>query len=1319
MALFVMITAAGISQETSWLLTLECEWEATFFGHRISRQPVRLVTPLSLDDETAIRWYLDEFSCTSPFQLGKAKEASQRIASFAQLVSSLFIKHNSTLQRALHRAPSIFIEPRFSSSNSSLAGFPWEALEDVDNWHGAIRPGTPICVVRSTLGLDPHDGPSMPRTICPSAFRCRNVLLISSRSLDSRDILPDLLTLPLVGLVESLPVDRRPRLHFARPATWSNVCALIKAHEPGFFDIVHFDVHGVYVEGEVKSEGKMCLQLSPPQVKDSKSDVDSDSKPKGPQGLINFQEISKTLGKAQVKLVVANACRSASLDRGWQNNLAATLVSAGVPYAIAMSYNISADGARIFTQMFYYAILSSRDPWNAARLGRTSMRANGDRHARFGQVVKVQDWMVPVLYAATSLDFSVVTSNQSRKHASMSGITTAEPGDDYPRGRAYDISRIEDLAFGKAAPHSGCKVLLIHGTGGIGKSLLLRYLSWWWEITRGFSRTFYLDFAERLWTTNDLEILIHSSTLQSRPNNAELPTRHNYHNGGAGEGGLSGWLHRLSIHSGSANTRVAAQDKTRAERTRPEDEAGYVSTAIILDNLDAVAAHNEEGGSRAYAWNLRLRSEFFEKLQESTGPGDVIILCSRVSLSWMEIQKMGNTLQYELGPPASSADFGAITSQLECSGATEKYSERDEAIAIQNITDFMSHHPAALQAVTGLMANHRFTARRTYRFLHEMVFGFKQQPSSEAPLEERIRALVPPDIQDFSITPHCRISMDLQLAFNSASKDPMLITFLAIVGCYRQLLPPDLGEVEDIIKELAGLIQWEHEFRPPSLKLALSWLEIWGLIDLSATTGRGYIYLNPLIWYTLQYLFTKAFADVTIALAKYIGYASFVKFTMTRLSIGRLDTLGPVPANELEKASEIVSIAIALTHLTPTDTTHELLIEGLAHDSSIVSNMRIVRTFKVMLGPRVNPPHYSYFSAIFALESLSSRFGERNDLAQLEAIEGLCNLLAPNDTASFTSWVSLGLERSKALEKNNSSHPSWLYFDFAFRFLCNSTHLIQERRGLTREWNPGPLNADLVDLQSEPFAPIPRGNEYYTPYHLGRLAASIKTLLGANISRCPLVIINKLRSDIVRSCDILLDDNTTPGVLRKQSRKIRKFFSVEFESMPDMMQVYSLVLPVFSTSPTVLDLLRDLGTADLETQSTYDQIVEAIGKYEKGSDINTSGFLHLAGAMSAWNRDDLEGAMEHLRAAKRTVPDEDKIMTINLWYLYAKVYSKAVSTAPLGSREREQEKRKLCEAIAQIMRLIELNPELEVQVRDDPALLNLGRRLKMLFDDDG
>jgi hypothetical protein len=105
--------------------------------------------------------------------------------------------------------------------------------------------------------------------------------------------------------------------------------------------------------------------------------------------------------------------------------------------------------------------------------------------------------------------------------------------------------------------------------------------------------------------------------------------------------------------------------------------------------------------------------------------------------------------------------------------------------------------------------------------------------------------------------------------------------------------------------------------------------------------------------------------------------------------------------------------------------------------------------------------------------------------------------------------------------------------------------------------------------------------------------------------------------------------------------------------------------------------------------------------------------------MSAWHRDDLEGAMEHLRTAEKLISPEEMVMKTILWYSYTKVYSKKVGAWPLGSSERQEEKKNLSEAMAQVMRMIEVDPGLEEQVKDDPALLDLGRRLRMVFVDDG
>ncbi|CAM1506010.1 Fc.00g116470.m01.CDS01, partial [Cosmosporella sp. VM-42] len=1255
MTLFIHITQASTFKEGSWLLDLKCKWHDHLFHHE-REWPVTFSMPLTRDDMELLRWYLDEFSSKSPFQLEKAKDAAHRIVIVGRVATKL-IRDILALRRPLQRASQIVLNLCFLPTDRVLAELPWEALENYEYWHRAVYPGASICVVRSVAGREDLLNQSQ---AIQSSIAIKNILLISSRSKDARDILPDLLTLPIVGHTESIPVAQRPQLHFARPATWDHILDMLKEHGPDYFDVVHFDVHGAYVTG-IENQRTMCLQLSAPAAR-------------GKGHFVSCQAIAKALGAAKVKLVVANACQSASMKEGWENNFAAALVDQGVLYAVAMSYKISADGAKIFTQVMYSELLSGKDIWHAALLARAYMRSNSERHARFGRLVNLQDWIVPVMYTSSRLDLSKVISTQKPQPWWVGKLKMVEPGEEYPYGRAFDVSRIEDLIFSKTPSDDRCRVLLLTGTGGIGKSHFLKYLSWWWEISQAFSRIIYLDIAERTWNENDPKVLL-KSVLDSTSQPDCDDTRANLH------------------------TKENTEDITALSLKRNSN--GKSARAIILDNMDAVVVQNKKAGRES--WDSERRNILFEKLQESVAPQDVVFLCSRRPIPWSGVQSLGMILKYDLSPPA---DQSIVTRTLETFGVLWQYEEPEEAIAIQNIVELMSHHPTALLAATQLMAEHHFTARRTFQLLHEMTFMFSEQPA-------------PPDLKGFYMPPNTRLVEDLEEAFNSAKDDPMLISFLAITGCCRQLLPPDLVEIEDILQELSCSLEWVHEFRRPSLRTFLLWSESWGLVDLTNKTEMGYTYLNPLIWFSLQFIFMRVSGNITVAKAKLIGYIAFVRFTMRRLSAGRLDSIAELSADSHERTSEIISITVALACQTPADATDERLFEPFAFDTTIISTMRLIRTFKVMLGPRLNPPHCTYFSALYAFETLSSRFSERNDPAQLEAIEGICMLFIQNDWAAFDKWTSLGLQRVAALKPDHGSEPSWFYFDFTFRYFSNAIALTQASRGFTRNCNPRPLNAQLVELETEPYAPIPRTSEYYTPYHVSRLSTHIKAFIGANISSTPIQMVNTIRSRIVESCDILLGDVTAAGNLRQNAVRIRKFFAKKFDTVPDMKQVYSLVSCISPISPTMMNLLREAGTADLGLERTYGQVVQALEAQEGVDGAISAKLLHMFGAMSAWHRDDLDGAIEHLRAAERQISPNDMAMKMNLWYLYSKVYAKMVAALPMGSSERQEMKKKLCEALAQILRMIEINSGLEELVKDDEALLDMSRRWRMIFDDDG
>lgn len=88
--------------------------------------------------------------------------------------------------------------------------------------------------------------------------------------------------------------------------------------------------------------------------------------------------------------------------------------------------------------------------------------------------------MVPVLYTSTNVGRSPVPRSDSlvsklANHARTLLQQRPHPGH-FPQGRARDISRIEDLVLTKDAERKGPPVLLLYGSGDIGKSCLLQRL---------------------------------------------------------------------------------------------------------------------------------------------------------------------------------------------------------------------------------------------------------------------------------------------------------------------------------------------------------------------------------------------------------------------------------------------------------------------------------------------------------------------------------------------------------------------------------------------------------------------------------------------------------------------------------------------------------------------------------------------------------------------------------------------------------------------------------------------------------------------------
>ena len=217
-------------------------------------------------------------------------------------------------------------------------------------------------------------------------------------------------------------------------------------------------------------------------------------------------EVGKVLAQAGVRTVVLNACDSASFrDSTPGSNLAEVLLSHGVHSVLAMAYKVVDEAVEIFMGSFYRSLLArGTSVQDATRVARLALFRNQSRRASYMHNVHLLDYIVPVLYTSFSnLDAPGMHGTAemggreriltSIKQMSPTNWTTPGTGTYMARellGRDYNILSLEALL-------SASPVVLMHGQGGTGKTVLLRYVCEWWKLSGWITAAAYIDFDQR------------------------------------------------------------------------------------------------------------------------------------------------------------------------------------------------------------------------------------------------------------------------------------------------------------------------------------------------------------------------------------------------------------------------------------------------------------------------------------------------------------------------------------------------------------------------------------------------------------------------------------------------------------------------------------------------------------------------------------------------------------------------------------------------------------------------------------------------------
>ena len=206
-----------------------------------------------------------------------------------------------------------------------------------------------------------------------------------------------------------------------------------------------------------------------------------------------MSKVAELLAKRGVRIVILNACQSAS-EEGPFSNVARFIVQKGVLMAIGMRYEILDSAAEIFTKTLYRQILRHKQNlWEAAPIARLAMRANPQRWTRFNTQVDVQDYITPVLFSRSDL---VLIHNSTSEAAETEMEVPQDKMELF--GRESDLLSIETKLVNS-------NVLLLNGSAGAGKTHFMQHICWWWKAT-GFVEDFVFIDCAKLGNLNVVKI---------------------------------------------------------------------------------------------------------------------------------------------------------------------------------------------------------------------------------------------------------------------------------------------------------------------------------------------------------------------------------------------------------------------------------------------------------------------------------------------------------------------------------------------------------------------------------------------------------------------------------------------------------------------------------------------------------------------------------------------------------------------------------------------------------------------------------------------
>ncbi|WP_141578994.1 tetratricopeptide repeat protein [Actinomadura sp. WMMA1423] len=444
-------------------------------------EDIEMVWPLDAEDIEDLRWYLEDY-LRHPYAVysDRGRAVAAEIPRWGESIFRAVFGDGPALAayaavRASGNRPELVIE----STTAPRLGLPWELLRDP-------RRGRPLVL----------DGFSLTRRLSasdllkpfPTSGDRLRVLMVISRPSGEDDVGYQMIARPLLERLDA--VRGNVDLVVLRPPTLDQLqTTLLQAAEAGEpFQIVHFDGHGVFGDGQAPAANWDPLTFTGP----APQGMLVFEKPEGGPDHVDAGRVAQVLAAARVPVVVLNACQSGQIGSQVEAAVATRLIKDGAASVVAMAYSVYAVAAAEFMAVFYERLFAGDRIADAMTAGRLRLALADQRPSPKGKL-PLQDWIIPVHYRRRDISFPHLRADRPKGTPSLEKVLNQLRNQSEEEGSSQGagLDAVEKfvgrdgLLFILDAAARLQPVVVLHGPGGTGKTELAKAFGRWWRDTGG------------------------------------------------------------------------------------------------------------------------------------------------------------------------------------------------------------------------------------------------------------------------------------------------------------------------------------------------------------------------------------------------------------------------------------------------------------------------------------------------------------------------------------------------------------------------------------------------------------------------------------------------------------------------------------------------------------------------------------------------------------------------------------------------------------------------------------------------------------------